>query len=179
MYPRLSTLEFDRQRKLMSVCCSTSGAPGGGDSGDQTLIFSKGAPEELLRRCSFAIDESGQASTAMTQELQQRWTELLNDWSGREALRCIALAYSALPDRRAELTVEDESNLVFLGILGLQDPPRPEAAPAVQRCLGAGIRVLMLTGARCSDISRATSHPVFAQLPEHACNRAAAQYAAP
>ena len=138
LYPRQDALEFDRQRKLMSVCCQHEG---------HHLIFTKGAPENLLPRCTFAIDESGQASIEMSDKLRREWTRVLDQWGGDSALRCVGLAYSAVPDNRARLKPDDESDLVFLGILGLQDPPRPEVADAMQTCFGAGIRVVMLTGA--------------------------------
>ena len=122
----------------MSVCCQHEG---------HHLIFTKGAPENLLPRCTFAIDESGQASIEMSDKLRREWTRVLDQWGGDSALRCVGLAYSAVPDNRARLKPDDESDLVFLGILGLQDPPRPEVADAMQTCFGAGIRVVMLTGA--------------------------------
>lgn len=120
----------------MSVCCVHEGL---------SLIFTKGAPEILLPRCSLAVDESGAASIEMTAELRGRWQELFVEWGGG-SLRCVALAYSAVQENRRELVLGDEENLVFLGVLGLQDPPRPEAFDAVQKCASAGIHVMMLTG---------------------------------
>ena len=73
--------------------------------------------------------------------------QALEQWGSEAALRCIACAYAAVPGNRAELQPSDEQNLVFLGVLGLQDPPRPEVAGAVQSCFTAGIRLIMLTGA--------------------------------
>ena len=122
----------------MSVCCS---------SGEQHLIFTKGAPESVLPRCTFAIDEEGSASAEMTPALRRDWERVIQEWGGDEALRCVALAYSAVQGNRGTLRPEDESDLVFLGLLGLQDPPRPEVADAVQTCGVAGVRVVMLTGA--------------------------------
>jgi Ca2+-transporting ATPase len=134
-YPRLSTLEFDRKRKLMSVCCR--------DSSGNSLIFTKGAPEEVLKRCSTAIDKHGQGTLPVNEDA---WKAVLERWCGERALRCIALAYSLVPGRREEITPEDEQKLVLLGVVGLEDAPRPEASRAVQDCASAGIRVVMLTG---------------------------------
>ena len=139
-YPRSSELAFDRGRKLMSVACRHGG---------QSLVFSKGAPEALLPRCSLAIDEAGQAGIEMTPQLREEWLTVAEGWGEDAALRCVALAYAAVPGNRGELVPADEENLVFLGVVGLQDPPRPEVPRAVQQCSAAGIRVLMLTGA-CS-----------------------------
>jgi magnesium-transporting ATPase (P-type) len=137
-YPRQDTLDFDRSRKLMSVCCR---------SGEQHLVFTKGAPESVLPRCTFAIDEEGSASAEMTAALRRDWERIVAEWGGDAALRCVALAYSAVPGNRAKLVLQDEKDLVFLGLLGLQDPPRPEVADAVATCGVAGVRVVMLTGA--------------------------------
>lgn len=80
--------------------------------------------------------------------------QALEQWGSESALRCIACAYAAVPGNRAQLQPEDEGNLVFLGALGLQDPPRPEAADAVQACFAAGIRLIMLTGARIRRVQK-------------------------
>ena len=72
---------------------------------------------------------------------------LLQQWGREAALRCIALAYKELSSGKSTFTHEDEQGLVFLGVLGLHDPPRPEAMQAVHACQEAGIRVIMLTGA--------------------------------
>lgn len=71
---------------------------------------------------------------------------LLQQWGKEAALRCIALAYKELPSGQSTFTHADEQDLVFLGVLGLHDPPRPEALNAVHACQEAGIRVIMLTG---------------------------------
>jgi P-type E1-E2 ATPase len=74
----------------------------------------------------------------MTAAVKGALDAMLLRWSREAALRCIALACKALPP--------DEHQLVFLGIVGLHDPPRPAARAAVKACQDAGIRVIMLTG---------------------------------
>lgn len=71
---------------------------------------------------------------------------MLLRWGREAALRCIALAYKELPSGQSTVKHADEQGLVFLGVLGLHDPPRPEALNAVRACQEAGIRVIMLTG---------------------------------
>jgi P-type Ca2+ transporter type 2A len=75
---------------------------------------------------------------------------VLQRWGRDSALRCMALAYREVRNDGGvrELTFEDEAGLVFVGLVGLHDPPRPEARDAVHACQEAGIRIIMLTGAR-------------------------------
>jgi P-type Ca2+ transporter type 2A len=82
----------------------------------------------------------------MTAAVKGALDAMLLRWSREAALRCIALACKALPPDHAALTHADEHQLVFLGIVGLHDPPRPAARAAVKACQDAGIRVIMLTG---------------------------------
>jgi P-type Ca2+ transporter type 2C len=125
----------------MSVCCR--------DNGGNSFIFTKGAPEEVLKRCSAVVDEDGQATHPID---VKQWEAVVKAWCGDRALRCIGLAYSHVEGNRSDITAADEHNLVLLGVVGLEDAPRPEASLAVQQCASAGIRVLMLTGALLSAV---------------------------
>ena len=71
----------------------------------------------------------------------------VNKWSERSALRCLALAYKLADDQQASVTASDECDFVFLGIVGLHDPPRLEVMSSIHTCVTAGIRVIMITGA--------------------------------
>lgn len=84
----------------------------------------------------------------MSTDLRAAIGAMVQRWGSEAALRCMALAYRTLPAGSAPLTHADESALTFVGLVGLHDPPRPEAADAVTSCGNAGIRVVMLTGAR-------------------------------
>ncbi|MDD5057609.1 MAG: cation-transporting P-type ATPase [Sideroxydans sp.] len=130
LFPRVDEIPFDAERRRMSVICAT---PQG------QMLYCKGAPEMVLPLCSamllqgniLPLDDAGRSSLLATQE---QMTE--------QGLRVIALAYRALPQHAAQ----PESELVFAGLVGLVDPPRPGVAEAIATCHLAGIRVIMITG---------------------------------
>ena len=115
-------------------------------SGGSTFAVVKGAPEVILPSCSDYLDASGELkpfdSTVREEAVRQA------DSMGQEALRVLAVA------RKDNAEIGDASDgLTFLGLFGMIDPPRSEAAEAVKRCIAAGIRPVMITG----------DHPVTAQ----------------
>lgn len=134
LYYRIDEIPFDSDRKCMSVVCS--------NQNDETLVFTKGAPDMLLKKCSRIRQTKG--TTLLTRELVRKISRV-NDEMAQDALRVIAVAYKrldSLPYSRDEL----ESNLTFIGLIGMLDPPRPEAAEAVVKCRLAGIKPVMITG---------------------------------
>ncbi|TNM85498.1 hypothetical protein fugu_007769 [Takifugu bimaculatus] len=143
------TLEFSRDRKSMSVFC-TQDKP---KSASGAKLFIKGAPESVLERCNY-IRVSGCARVPLTPAVREQLLSTLRDWgSGRDMLRCLAMATrDAPPDLRClnlENTaafVQHESDLTFVGCVGMLDPPRKEVLSAVRMCRQAGIRVIMITG---------------------------------
>ena len=153
-YPRLATLEFSRQRKSMGVLCASSAkshAQAGGAT--STSLFVKGAPEMLLERCTSVALQDGRVvplSAGMRVQVAEATHRLSG---GKEALRCLACAVrhglgppSSLPLSDPSRFAEIESDLTLLGVVGLRDPPRPEVRAAVETCLLAGIRVVVVTG---------------------------------
>lgn len=132
--PRRRELPFDSQRKRMSTL-----HPDG--QGGYRLIV-KGAPDALLARCDRVLDER---EIAMSDHTRRRWQET-NETLARQALRVLAVAYRTLSHDPGILTPEDETGLVFVGLIGMIDPPRPEVRRSVERCRGAGIRPVMITG---------------------------------
>ncbi len=138
--PRLRELPFESRRKRMSTIHQ---AP------RERLIYVKGAPKEILGLCTH-IQENGQAQpldAALQSEIMAA-----NDTYARQGLRVLAVACRRLPasggrEPLSTLTVETvETDLVFLGLMAMMDPPRPEVATAVTQCHTAGIRVVMITG---------------------------------
>jgi Ca2+-transporting ATPase len=129
--PRLRTLPFDSERKRMSIVRRR---------GSEAWAYVKGAPEEILERCARARGAGVDAplAPATRASLRQACALLAAD-----GLRVLAIAERRLP--RAD-EPEVETDLTFLGLVGLQDPPRPEARDAVARCRRAGIRIVMITG---------------------------------
>ncbi|WP_149537012.1 cation-translocating P-type ATPase [Siccirubricoccus phaeus] len=134
-FPRLAELPFSSERKLMSTLHGEAG---------QRVIFAKGAPDVLLGRC--VAELAGEAERPLTPE---RRAAILaaNEALAGEALRTLGIACRPMPAAgAAALDADSERDLVFLGLVGMIDPPRPEAKAAVARAKGAGIRPVMITG---------------------------------
>jgi Ca2+-transporting ATPase len=126
-------LPFDSDRKLMSVVVHTVT--------NGRRVFTKGAPENLLARC-VAKQQNGQVRPLAEQDFAQIRRQAA-EMAGR-ALRVIAIAHRELSDAIPVMGIEEE--LVFVGLVGMIDPPRPEAREAIQTCRAAGIRPVMITG---------------------------------
>ena len=126
-------IPFTSERKRMSVILRT-------ESGYRVIV--KGAPDLLLQRCTAA--KSGGQTLPLSGDLRGRILAR-NAEMAQDALRVLAVA-----EKQADsLPASDdaaESGLTFLGLIGLEDPPRPEAKQAVLECRGAGIRPVMITG---------------------------------
>lgn len=112
----------------------------------KTYILTKGAPEVIFRVCKSAMRETGEVvplDEDMLVEVERASAEM-----AQKGLRVLALAYRSFESGEAPLkNAEDsESDLTFLGLAGIIDPPREEVKQAIERCREAGIRVIMITG---------------------------------
>ncbi|KAF7213304.1 transcript variant X2, partial [Nothobranchius furzeri] len=144
------TLEFSRDRKSMSVFCSSNKLT---RSSSGARMFVKGAPESVLERCSF-VRVSGSGRVPLSSAIREQILSTVREWgSGRDMLRCLAMATRDTPPDVHALNVENlaafagyESDLTFVGCVGMLDPPRKEVLSAVRMCRQAGIRVIMITG---------------------------------
>ncbi|KAJ3697610.1 hypothetical protein LUZ61_001315 [Rhynchospora tenuis] len=136
-FRKISTLEFSRDRKMMSVLCSGK---------DQDLMFSKGAPESIFARCTHILCNSDGSSIPLTADIRSELNSRFHSFAGRDALRCIALAVKRMPPGRQALSYDDEADLTFIGLIGMLDPPREEVREAIKSCMNAGIRVIVVTG---------------------------------
>ncbi|MFR9064871.1 MAG: cation-translocating P-type ATPase [[Clostridium] scindens] len=132
-YPRMSEVPFDSDRKLMSTAHVF---------GDRYVMVAKGAVDVLLRRMSHI--RIGDTVREITDEDQMQ-IEIQNLEFSRDGLRVLAFAYKEL-DGEKELSIEDEEGLTFLGLIAMMDPPREESKAAVEECIKAGIRPIMITG---------------------------------
>uniref|UniRef100_A0A8C2I0A2 P-type Ca(2+) transporter n=1 Tax=Cyprinus carpio TaxID=7962 RepID=A0A8C2I0A2_CYPCA len=143
------TLEFSRDRKSMSVyCCpaKASKAPVG------NKMFVKGAPEGVIDRCAYV--RVGTTRVPLTGPVKDKIMAVIKEWgTGRDTLRCLALATRDNPLRKEEMNLEDstkfvdyETDLTFVGCVGMLDPPRKEVVGSIELCRAAGIRVIMITG---------------------------------
>ena len=132
---RLDEIPFESERQYMATLQQTDGRP---------TAFVKGSPERVLSFAS-AI-ETADGPRQLDQEARDGILEASEELAGR-ALRLLALGYRTLPAGRESVSVEDvENDLVFVGLVGMVDPPREEARRAVGVAAQAGIRVVMITG---------------------------------
>jgi len=108
------------------------------------IVYSKGAPETILERCT-QIDGADKVER-MTEDRKQE-IQRMNEEMGRHALRVLGIAYKKLQTDDVTLAEEAlEKDLIFLGLMGMIDPPREEAMEAVKVCERVGIKVIMITG---------------------------------
>lgn len=133
-YRRVDEIPFDPDRKCMSVVCVNRKG--------ETYVFTKGAPDMLLKKCT-RIYSAG--NTEALDGAKRAKILRINDSMAGNALRVIALAYKKLGTDRYRKD-ELEKDLIFAGLAGMIDPPRPEAADAVLKCRMAGIKPVMITG---------------------------------
>lgn len=144
------TLEFSRDRKSMSALCTPKNPEN--RLGPGTRLFCKGAPESILDRCTHVRVKN--TKVPLTAPIKNRILETIRNYgTGRDTLRCLALATLDDPPRMDEMDLSDstkfinyETNLTFVGCVGMLDPPRTEVADSIRRCRAAGIRVIVITG---------------------------------
>lgn len=136
-FKKVAVLEFSRDRKMMSVLCSRK---------QQEIMFSKGAPESIIARCSNVLCNDDGSAIPLTIDVRSELENRFQSLGQKETLRCLALALKRMPPGQQSLSFEDESNLTFIGLVGMLDPPRAEVRDAIQTCMSAGIRVIVVTG---------------------------------
>ncbi|MCG8482620.1 MAG: cation-translocating P-type ATPase [Clostridia bacterium] len=135
LYPREDEIPFDSDRKLMTTFHSVN---------DEFLIITKGAPEVLLKKCGEILINGDMK--AMTKEYMDEIEES-NKKMADGALRVLAIAIRNISDMPEQINPDNiEKDLLFIGLIGMMDPPRKEAKEAVLTCKKAGIRPIMITG---------------------------------
>lgn len=132
-FPRMSEIPFDSDRKLMSTAYILEDGP---------VMITKGAVDVLLTRMN-RIWKNGKVQE-LTEE-EKRAIEEQNQEFSRGGLRVLAFAYKEIEEGH-ELVLEDEQDLIFVGLISMMDPPREESAQAVAECIRAGIKPIMITG---------------------------------
>jgi Ca2+-transporting ATPase len=138
-FERVGEVPFSSERKLMSTVHRDAEKP------ERLAAFAKGAPDVLLPRCSHEIvDDEARPLTDERREV----IRAINETLAGEALRTLGVAFRSLPPEELDGEVDDhiERDLVFLGLVGMIDPPREEVREAVDLARGAGIRPIMITG---------------------------------
>lgn len=135
-YPRVAEIPFDSERKRMTTVNSLAN--------NNLRVNVKGGLDEILSVCTAILIE-GNIKPLTDADLQQ--IRELNENMANNALRVLAMAYKDIPESNESIDANDlESNLIFIGLVGMIDPARPEAVAAVAKCHTAGIRTVMITG---------------------------------
>lgn len=133
VYPRLSEIPFDSDRKLMSTLHNLK---------DGCTMITKGAVDVMLNRVKY-IQRDGKLVELTPEDMKE--IEAANEGFSREGLRVLSVGYKKFEASR-ELVLDDEHDLIFLGLIAMMDPPRVESAEAVADCIRAGIKPIMITG---------------------------------
>ncbi|KAL4181762.1 hypothetical protein AMTRI_Chr12g239000 [Amborella trichopoda] len=136
-FKKIAVLEFSRDRKMMSVLCSRK---------QQEILFSKGAPESIIARCSNILCNDDGSAVPLTADIRAELESRFHSLAGEETLRCLAFALKRMPTGQQTISFDDETNLTFIGLVGMLDPPRDEVKNAILTCMAAGIRVIVVTG---------------------------------
>jgi len=132
-YPRIHEHPFDADRKCMSTVHMVKQKP---------IVYAKGAPEMLLKKCSFVLQGSKvkKLTAAVRKEVIAK-----NQEYAAKGLRVLGLAYKEHKGKTYELK-HVEQGLVFVGLVSIRDPPEPSAKESIAQCTDAGIMVVMITG---------------------------------
>ena len=132
-YTRISELPFDSDRKLMTTVNLID---------DENIMFTKGAPDVIFKRCKYALkyDEVVEISDEILDEYKK-----INENFSNRALRVLAFAYKNVADE-FEPSLDDENNLILIGLMAMIDPPREEVFDAVKEAKSSGIKTIMITG---------------------------------
>ena len=133
--PRIDEVPFDSDRKLMTTVNEQNG---------KYIVFTKGGVDELLNKCNSYLfnGEIKQDLSNHVNTIKQK-----NEEMAKEALRVLACAYKELDHKPTKEEMQNiENGLIFIGMVGMIDPPREEAKKAVEKCKTAGIKTIMITG---------------------------------
>ncbi|MDW7650223.1 MAG: calcium-translocating P-type ATPase, SERCA-type [Bacillota bacterium] len=131
---RTGEVPFDGTRKRMSVLYK---------GGKEPVIYVKGAPEMIMSRCRQIFYDGRVVDFSFA--LREKVSVQIETMAGM-ALRNLAVAYRPLRSGPGDINDELENDLIFIGIFGMMDPPRPEVLPAIKKCHTAGIKTVMITG---------------------------------
>ena len=134
-YPRVEEIPFDSDRKLMTTVHKV---------GETYFVYTKGGIDELLARCKVYILD-GKIENNL--EEYKETIAKNNEAMAQEALRVLGMAYKEMNHMPTKEEMKNiENDLIFVGMVGMIDPPREEARKAVEKCKTAGIKTVMITG---------------------------------
>lgn len=133
--PRCEEIPFDSDRKLMTTINQVNG---------KYIVYTKGGIDELLRRCT-AYEINNEVNNNLKDYINKIREK--NEEMAKEALRVLGCAYKEIDHKPSKEEMANiENDLIFIGMVGMIDPPREEARVAVEKCKTAGIKVVMITG---------------------------------
>ena len=134
-YPRVEEVPFDSDRKLMTTVHQV---------GNKYLVYTKGGVDELLKRCNSYIS-NGEIKNDLEQFKEKITVQ--NEKMAKDALRVLAMGYKELDHMPSSDEMKEiEKDLIYVGMVGMIDPPREEVKAAVAKCKSAGIKTVMITG---------------------------------
>ncbi|MEA3295468.1 MAG: HAD-IC family P-type ATPase [Euryarchaeota archaeon] len=128
---QLDEIPFESEQQFMATLNEKNG---------ENVIYTKGSPERIYKMCHNQMI-NGNTELLRKDEIREKVNEM-----AKEALRLLAMAYKVVPSEKKNLDPDDLSDMTFLGIQGMIDPPRDEVIEAIKKCKNAGIRVVMITG---------------------------------
>ena len=135
-YQRVNEIPFDSERKLMTTVHEV---------GDKYVVYTKGGVDELLSKCVGYLYKDEHINDKWD-EVKQDIIEENNDMA-KDALRVLAMGYKVLDYKPSHEEIQNiESNLIYIGMVGMIDPPRIEVKEAIEKCKSAGIKTVMITG---------------------------------
>lgn len=132
--PKVFEVAFDSTRRMMSVVV---------DDGSKNLVYTKGAPLDVLAKCSHIVEKGGVRKIKIS---DKEAIKKQNNTFALDALRVIAIARKDINKKDKYTQSETESGLTFLGLVGIIDPPRVDVAASMKECGDAGIKIFMVTG---------------------------------
>ncbi len=134
-YNRVAEIPFDSDRKLMTTV---------NKMGEKYIVYTKGAVDELLRRCNRYLIKN---EIKENLEEYKKQIEINNEKMAKSALRVLGMAYKEMDHQPSNGEIENlEKDLIYIGMVGMIDPPREEAKLSVEKCKTAGIKPVMITG---------------------------------
>ncbi|MGL5328999.1 MAG: cation-translocating P-type ATPase [Peptostreptococcaceae bacterium] len=133
-YVRKGEIPFDSDRKLMSTVNDIYG---------DSIMYTKGAPDVLFSRCKYALKDG--EIVDINDEILNEYRSVNEDFSNR-ALRVLAFAMKDVPDKDFVPSIDDEKDMILVGLMAMIDPPRESVYSAIKEAKDAGIKTVMITG---------------------------------
>jgi Ca2+-transporting ATPase len=131
-YPRIDEIPFESERKLMTTIHDVDG---------EKIAYVKGAPDTILDKCTHKYNKG--KITKLTEKDKEKILKVNKAMAGK-ALRVLGMAYKKVKNSVGEKEIEN--NLIFVGLVGMIDPPRDEVLTSIKKCEEAGIKTVMITG---------------------------------